>query len=113
MASENPVILEIAADTWTKIASGVKSGFVHIKKGDVTYFQSHRITTVPEADPPPAGVLPDDDAFEGVAIYYRMEAIAGERVPVGGGAAIRSTVPRDIYIYAWKDIGRIRFDEGL
>ena len=112
MASEDPVILELTEDVWTEIASDVRSGFVHVKKGDVTYFQTHRITDIPKADPPSAVLTPDDDLFEGAAVYYRMEKIAGNRVPIGG-AAIRSTVGRDIYIYPWKGPGRIRLDEGL
>lgn len=41
---DNPEIQELPADVWTKVAAGVKSGFVHILKGDLRYYQTYKIT---------------------------------------------------------------------
>lgn len=41
---DNPEIQELPADVWTKVAAAVKSGFVHIFKGDLIYYQTYKIT---------------------------------------------------------------------
>ena len=112
MTAENPLLLGtdiMLADVWTEVATNVQRGFVHIKKGDLVYFQTHRLTG--EAKPDDL-ILPGDPLFEGVAMYYRNERIAGETVVVGGDG-INSSAPRDVYIYCWKEPGIVRVDIGI
>jgi len=114
MTAQNPVIIPettLVADTWTKIAGGVKTGIIFPLKEGVVYYQTHRITPVAPEDEPSAILTPDDPEFEGVVIYYRLERIAGKSVMLDG-ASIISTVPRDIYIYPRGGAGRVRFDRG-
>lgn len=152
---DNPEIQELPADVWIKVAEAVKSGFVHIKKGDLVYYQTYKITpdnivadeteqlalAVEAGDianrtdtnesyialnsdnisilndwrllagdaVPDDLILPADDLFEGVPIYYRLERIAGETVVVGF-AGITSSVKIDVYIYCETELGRIRVD---
>lgn len=111
MAAQNPIILKedtMLADVWTKVATAVTRGFVHILKGDLVYYQTHRLTgeTAPDDN-----ILPDDSDFEGVVMYYRLERIAGETAIVGGDG-INSSVDRDIYVYCKEKPGRVRVDIG-
>ncbi len=151
---DNPEIQELPADVWTKVAAAVKSGFVHIKKGDLRYYQTYKITpdhivadeteqlalTVEAGEianridtnesyialnngnisildwrllagdaAPDDAILPVDNLFEGVPVYYRLERIAGETVVVGF-AGITSSVRIDVYIYCETEPGRVRVD---
>ena len=111
MAAQDPIILDedtMLADVWTKVATAVIRGFVHILKGDLVYYQTHRM--IGEAKPDDE-ILPDDPLFEGVAMYYRLERIAGETVVIGGDG-INSSVERDIYVYCKDKPGKVRVDIG-
>ena len=111
MTAQNPIILDeidLPADVWTPVGIAVKRGFAHVLKGDLVYYQTHRLTG--EAAPDDL-ILPDDPAFEGVPVYYRIERIAAEPVTLGGNA-INSSVLRDIYIYCKNKPGRLRIDIG-
>ena len=111
MAAANPIILDettMLQDVWVKVAIAVTRGFVHILKGDLVYYQTHRLTTETAPDDL---ILPADPLFEGVAMYYRLERIAGETVVVGGDG-INSSVERDIYVYCKEKPGKVRVDIG-
>jgi hypothetical protein len=111
MAAQDPIILDeldLPADVWTKVGTAVRRGFIHILKGDLVYYQTHRLTG---GTAPDDLILPDNPDFEGVPVYYRLERIAGESVVVGV-VGINSSVDRDIYIYCEAKPGKIRFDEG-
>jgi hypothetical protein len=111
MAAQNPLIIgedTLLPDVWIKIAIAIQSGLIHILKGDLVYYETHRLTGETAPDDL---ILPDDPLFEGVPVYYRNERIAGETVPLGG-SSVSSTVPRDIYIYSKSLPGRIRLDVG-
>lgn len=108
MAAENPDVQIIPPDVWTKIATAVQRGFIHILAGETVYYQSHRLTGDAKPDDE---ILPGTPDFEGVAMYYRIDRFAGE-FEVVGGDAINSTVPRDIYVYCKTNPGRIRYDQG-
>lgn len=111
MAAQNPIILNtdiMLADVWVKVATAVTRGFVHILKGDLIYYQTHRLTGETKPDD---NILSDDPLFEGVAMYYRLERIAGETVVVGGDG-INSSVDRDIYVYCKDNSGKVRIDIG-
>jgi hypothetical protein len=60
---------------------------------------------------PDDSILVTDDLFEGVAVYYRLERIAGETVVVGF-AGIKSAIAIDVYLYCEDESGRVRVDRG-
>ena len=73
MAAQNPIILDtitMLADVWVKVATAVTRGFVHILKGDLVYYQTHRLTGETAPDDL---ILPDNPDFEGTPICTRVD----------------------------------------
>ncbi len=108
MPTENPKILDLPANEWTKVASNIFNGFGHILKPDTVYYKTYRLNK----NPPPSNIpQPGDADFEGVAIYNRPDEIAGQEVFLGG-AKITAGVGIDFYIYPAENPGKIRIDRG-
>lgn len=89
----DPVIVACPQNVWTKVATNVTSGLVHIKNNNPgVYLQTYRVT---------AGAAPDDvtDLDEGVAIIgpsIPIEATAGIDVyimPRGAAGSVRVDIP--------------------
>lgn len=85
----NPVIVACASNVWTKVATNVTSGQVHIKDNKAEkYLQTYRTTG--EAAPDD-----DDDLAEGIPLLYpttQIEATAGIDVyimPRGAAGSVR------------------------
>jgi hypothetical protein len=111
MAAVNPEIIELTEpDAWTPVAENIQSGFVHILDPNVVYYQTFRLVSNP-GTAPDSDTSPGDADFEGAVIYYRVDRIAGESVPIGG-ALIGSTEPIKFYIYVSGGPGRVRLDKG-
>jgi len=71
MSAKNPAILDIPADTWTQVASEVRSGVVHILLANSAYYHTHRISVkYTVADETEQLALPDVRAGE---IAYRID----------------------------------------
>lgn len=87
----DPVLIDIPADTWTLVATGVTSGMVH-KKGAMqsTYLQTYRST----GSPAPTLIS------EGVEMFLYNE-ISEE---------IDASVLIDVYIFVVGSAGRVRVD---
>ena len=83
----DPVLIVCNKDAWTKVATAVRNGNIHIDKSTVSYLQTYRDTG-------------------GAAPSGRDE---GVRIPIGG-AAIASKNDIDVYIYAQKEDGKVRVD---
>jgi hypothetical protein len=108
MPSENPKILDLPPNQWTKVATNIFNGFGHILQPDTVYYKTYRLN----GNPPPDNLpVPGDPDFEGVGIYNRPDEIAGQEVFVGG-AKIKAGTGIDFYIYAAENSGKMRIDRG-
>ncbi len=108
MPSENPKILDLPANEWTKVATNIFNGFGHILKPDTVYYKTYRLN----GNPPPDNLpVPGDPDFEGLGIYNRPDNIAGQGVFLGG-ANIQAGVGIDFYIYPAENPGKMRIDRG-
>ena len=81
----NPVIVPCPADAWTKVATNVTTGVVHIKNTKPgQYLQTYRVT---------AGAAPTDRAdavpFDGLLQISASEAIDVYVQPVGDAGSVR------------------------
>lgn len=86
----NPIIVACSADTWTKVATNVTTGQVHIKNTrPVVYLHTYRMT----GDAAPAA----GDSSEGVQFD-------GPSTPISAAAAI------DVYIMPRDVAGSVRVD---
>jgi len=84
----NPLIVAIPKDTWVKVATGVLTGTIYLKKtSPAQYFQTYRMTT----NPAPTDLA---DAI----------AVRGEELNIANSALI------DVYIYAAGAAGSVRVD---
>lgn len=84
----DPVIVACPADAWTKVATNVTSGQVHIKNyNPANYLQTYRDT---------GGTAPTDPE-EGVQV-------SGQSIPIAATAGI------DVYIMAQGAVGSVRVD---
>lgn len=83
----DPVITLIPADTWTKVATAVTSGFIHIlSPTDKEWYQTHKDT---------GGSVPTEEPE--VKLNFQSEAIS-------------SLSSIDVYVYHKNSDGRIRVD---
>ena len=85
----NPVFVTCAKDAWTKVATNVQTGFVHMVLGANGYLQAYVDTTDPAPTLETQGVV----AFEN-----------------SGTEAISATAGIDIYIWAHDKAGKVRVD---
>jgi len=86
----DPVIVSCTADTWVKVATNVKSGWVHrLTEKTAVYMQNYRMT---------GGVAPTD-LTEGVQIFEKDES-----------EEIGANVGIDVYIYCVGETGSVRVD---
>jgi len=83
----NPAVTNLVADTWTKVATNVYSGYVWILKSGIGYLYTYRLTG--EAAP----TTLDD------AIQFSMP-----------GQEIAANDPIDVYVRSIGEAGRVRFD---
>lgn len=84
----DPVIVPCAADVWTKVATDVTTGIIHLKSSEPgAYLQTYRDT---------GGGAPTDPA-EGVQI-------PGPSIPIQATAGI------DVYIMPLNKAGSVRVD---
>ncbi len=74
-------------DVWTKIATGVRRGNVFIARLNITYLQAY----VPTGQAPPA----DDE--DGIPL-------------ISPGQKVRSPTDIDVYLYAKREDGKVRWD---
>lgn len=88
----NPLLVDCPANVWTKVATDVMTGQLHIKDLDPNiYLQTYRTTG---SSAPPSGDKSEGVQIEGQSI--QIEAIAGIDVyimPVGVDGKIRVDVP--------------------
>ena len=84
----DPELITCPDGVWTKVATAVRTGMIHIKDLSPAYFQTYRVTG--EA-PPPANLN------EAVSVSV-------------DGAAILGNEDIDVYIYAQGAEGRVRVD---
>jgi len=83
----NPQILLLPADEWSKVASAVTVGRIHIISSiPIEYYSFFKV----EDDPPPFGL-------EGAEILQRIDDIS-------------SSFKIDVYIYPLGSIGKVRVD---
>ena len=88
--ANNPVPVSCTADTWTKVATSVKSGMIHkLTKIDTKYLQTFRLT----------GEAAPTLKSEGVVVFENSSS-----------ATISSTVDIDVYIYSIGVTSTIRVD---
>ena len=85
----NPALIDLAADTWVKVAANVTSGYIHIKNTKPRYYL-HTYRTA--GDAAPSGV------DEGVLITPTE------------GIVISASSNIDVYIMAVGFDGRVRAD---
>lgn len=82
----NPVVVACPEGAWTKVASGVTSGLIHVLKTDATYVQTYRVAS----DPAPTD-LTDAVEFQG-------------SLEIAAAAAI------DVYVWCKTNAGSVRVD---
>lgn len=83
----NPAIVACAADAWTKVATNVTTGMVHVKMSRPSYSQTYRLTgEAAPTDLTDAIPLPD------------------------GSHAISATAGIDVYIWSHQYAGAVRVD---
>lgn len=82
----NPISIECALDTWTKVAENVSRGLVFIKEVGAVYYSTYRET----------GEAAPTSLDEGVRL----------RQP--GGKIIAQTKPIDVYIWAQRLKGKVQ-----
>lgn len=83
----NPVFKDCPKNVWTKVATAVTQGVVHIVDGQASYLQTYRET---------GGAVPTART-EGVSI-------------VPPGERIGAPVAVDVYVYCTGHAGRVRVD---
>ena len=84
----DPVVIECPQEVWTKVATNVMTGIVHVKEGiNLNWFQTYRNT----GNPAPTNL---EDA---VNLIKPMELIS-------------NTIGIDIYVYPMRGDGTVRVD---
>lgn len=84
----NPVIIDCPADTWTKVATAVTSGLVHIFVGEkLKWLQTYRLT----------GEAAPTDKSDAIALVEPTDTISAS-------SAI------DVYVYPNGGAGKVRVD---
>ena len=83
----NPVLVVCPAGAWTKVATNVTTGYIHVLDNSPSaYYQTYRTT---------GGAAPTD---------------LTEAVKFDGSMEIKSSVGIDVYVWANGDIGSVRVD---
>lgn len=86
----NPVMVDCTADTWVKVATAVKAGWIHRKTNKTAiYLQTYRLT----------GEAAPTDQSESIQLFMKEES-----EPINADVAI------DVYVYCVGETGRVRVD---
>lgn len=89
----DPVIVACAANAWTKAATAVQSGFIHLQDGvDQIWYQTYKDT----GEAPPADLA--------------TAQIFGKDTKSGLTEDIGASVPIDVYVYPTQKAGSVRVD---